>query len=160
MFDLYKTGCARVRERVRRLASIGGGVMPGPKLSLVPGLSCSSSIAPHCWCWQLFDVACCLFAQRGVRGMGSGTGHKPALYLLGWTWKSTQTHATNTRRKSLTQNYDSKPRFKIPIRRTTGRKVSSIIAKNTLLCNATYVLFTAIQHEFSVEIVIFGQSFE
>jgi len=29
MSDLYKTGCARVRERVRRLASIGGGVMQG-----------------------------------------------------------------------------------------------------------------------------------
>jgi len=29
MFDLCKTGSVRVRERVRRLASIGGGVMPG-----------------------------------------------------------------------------------------------------------------------------------
>jgi hypothetical protein len=60
MSDLYKTGCARVRERVRRLASIGGGVMPGQAFAGsrlgVQFVDCTALLV-------LAVIRCCLFAS-------------------------------------------------------------------------------------------------
>jgi hypothetical protein len=74
MSDLCKTGCTRVREHVRRLASIGGGVMQGQRFAGsrlgVQVVDCTELLVLaviHCFC-----VACLLY--EGSRGMEQGLG--------------------------------------------------------------------------------------
>ena len=71
MSDLCKTGCARVREHVRRLASIGGGVMQGQRFAgSRPGVQvvdCTALLV-------LAVIRCYLFTSRGGTGNGAGTG--------------------------------------------------------------------------------------
>ena len=75
MSDLCKTGCARVREHVRRLASIGGGVMQGQRFASsrlgVQFVDCTVLLA-------LAVIRYCLSALRGVTGnqAGIGDGHE------------------------------------------------------------------------------------
>jgi len=71
MSDLCKTGCARVREQIRRLASIGGGVMQGQRFA---GSRLGVQVVDCTELLVLAVIRCYLFTSRVVTGNGAGTG--------------------------------------------------------------------------------------